>query len=78
MAQNNHHFSIEDAQRLAQTEAGQKLINLLQSQNAPQLQAAMQQASSGDYDQLKKTLGILMASPEARALLKQLENNRHE
>lgn len=76
MAQNNHQFSMEDAKRLAQTEAGQKLLSLLQTQNAPQLQTAMQQASAGDYNQLKQTLSSLMASPEARALLKQLENSK--
>ena len=78
MAQNNHHFSMEEAKRLAQTDAGQKLVSMLQAQNSPQLQAAMQQASTGNYEQLKKTLGTLMASPEARALLKQLENSKYE
>ena len=76
MAQNNQHFSMEDAKRLAQSEAGQKLLALLQSQNGPQLQVAMEQASSGNYEQLKKTLSSLMASEDARALLKQLENNK--
>lgn len=76
MAQNNQQFSMEDAKRLAQTEAGQKLLSLLQAQNAPQLQTAMQQASAGDYDQLKQTLSSLIASPEARALLKQLEHGK--
>ena len=74
MAQNNNRFSMEDAKRLAQTEAGQKLLSLLQAQPSQQLQKAMNQASSGDYDQLRKTLGAFMESPEAQALLKQLEN----
>ena len=78
MAQNNHSFSMEEAQRLAQTDAGKKLLSFIQSQNSPQLQAAMQQASTGDYTQLKKTLDAMMASTEAQALLKQLERNRHE
>lgn len=78
MAQNFENFSMADAKRLAQTEAGQKLLTLLQSQNPQQLQTAMQQASSGDLEQLKKTLGTFMASPEAQALLKQLENRRYE
>ena len=78
MAQNNHHFSMDEARRLAQTEAGQKLLTLLQSQNSPQLQSAMQQAATGNYAQLQKTLGAFVASPEAQALLKQLENNRNE
>ena len=78
MAQKFDNFSIEDAKRLAQTETGQKLVSLLQSQNKQQLQTAMNQASSGDYEQLKKTLGTFMASPEAQALLRQLENSQHE
>lgn len=74
MTQNSHSFSMDDARRLAQTDAGKKLLALLQSQNSPQLQRAMEQASSGNYSQLKDTLGSLVASPEAQALLKQLEN----
>lgn len=77
MMQNNHSFSMDDARRLAETDAGKKLLALLQAQNSPQLQKAMAQATAGDYTQLKSTLGSLMASPEAQALLKQLENNRH-
>lgn len=78
MSHNFGNLSMEDAKHLAQTQAGQKLISLLQSQNPQQLQTAMAQASTGDYEQLKKTLGSFMASPEAQALLKQLENHRHE
>lgn len=78
MAQNNRSFSMEEAQRLAQTDAGKKLLNLVQTHNSPQLQIAMQQASNGDYAQLQKALSSLMATPEAQALLRQLENNRHE
>ena len=78
MAQKFDNFSIGYAKRLAQTETGQKLVALLQSQNKQQLQTAMNQASSGDYEQLKKTLGTFMASPEAQALLRQLENSQHE
>lgn len=78
MSQKFDNLSMEDARRLAQTEAGQKLLYLLQSQSPRQLQTAMQQASSGDYEQLKKTLGSLIASPEAQTLLKQLEKNPHE
>ena len=77
MSQKFDNLSMEDAKRLAQTAAGQKLLSLLQAQSPRQLQTAMQQASSGDYEQLKKTLGAFMASPEAQALLKQLEKNSH-
>jgi hypothetical protein len=78
MAQNFDKLSMEDARRLAQTEPGQRLISHLQSQNPRQLQAAMAQASAGDYEQLKKTLAAFMDTPEAQALLRQLENGNHE
>lgn len=78
MAHNYENLSMEEARRLAQTEPGQKLIALLQSQDSGQLQAAMSQASSGDYGQLKKTLEAFMGSPEAQALLKQLEHRKYE
>lgn len=78
MAQNNRNFTMEEAKHLVQTEAGQKLLSLLQSQNPSQLQAAMQQASSGNYNQLKKTLDSFMTLPETQALLKQLESRRNE
>ena len=78
MSQKFDNLSMDEAKRLAQTEAGQKLLSLLQSNSPRQLQTAMQQASSGDYDQLKKTLSSLIASPEAQSLLKQLEKNPHE
>lgn len=78
MAQNFDHISMEDAQRLAKSEPGRKLIALLQNQDSRQLQKAMQQASFGDYEQMKKTLSAFMASPEAQSLLKQLEKQEHE
>ena len=78
MAQNFDKFSLEEAKRLAQSEPGQKLLTLLQSQDAQTLHTAMNQASSGNYEQLRKTLGTLMSSPEARMLLNQLEHGKHE
>lgn len=77
----SHQFgniSMEDARKLAQTEAGQKLLSLLQAQNPQQLRSAMEQAASGEYEQLKKTLVTFMASEQAQALLKQLEKQAHE
>ena len=78
MAQNFNHFSMEEAKRLVQSEAGQKLLTLLQSQNSQQLQTAMQQAASGDIEKMKHTLGTFMASAEAQALLKELERSQYE
>lgn len=78
MSQKFDNLSIEEARRLAQSEAGQQLLTLFRTQSPGQLQKAMQQASSGDYEQLKQTLKTFMASPEAKTLLNQLEKKPHE
>lgn len=61
-----------DAMRRAQSPAGQQLLSLLQSTDNARLQKAREQALSGDYDQVKKTLSAMLSSPEAQALLKKL------
>ena len=75
MQKNSQAFSMQDAQRLANSDAGQQLLALLQSSGGNELQAAISQASKGSYDQAKQTLSALLASQEAQDLLKQLEEN---
>lgn len=62
--------------RMAQTPAGQKLIALLQKQGGSQLQQAIAYAASGDYVRAKEILSELLSAPEARALLKELEEQK--
>lgn len=78
MEQNISNFSIEEAKRMAQSKAGKQLIALLQAQNPQKMQSAMNQASSGDIEQLKQTLSAFIAAPEVQSLLKQLENRSNE
>lgn len=78
MALNINNFSIEDAKRIAQSAAGQQLFSLLHAQNPQQLNSLMEQASSGNIEQLKKSLGSFLSSQEAQKLLKQLESESHE
>lgn len=78
MEQNISNFSIEEAKRMVQSKAGKQLLSILQAQNPQKMQAAMKQASSGDIEQLKETLGAFMATPEVQSLLKQLENRSNE
>lgn len=68
----NGNFSMEDARRIAESDAGQQLMSALRRNNGEQLKAAMAQASAGDYAQVQKTLSSALASPEIRELLKQL------
>lgn len=66
-------YSMDDAMRLAQTDAAKQLIALLQQQNGAQLQQAISQASTGDFESAKSTLSQLLSNPQAAALLQQLK-----
>lgn len=58
--------------RLAQSPAGRKLLTLLQESGGTKLASAMEKAAQGDYTQAKKELGVLLDTPEAKALLGEL------
>ena len=68
-------FSMQEAMRLAQSDAGQQLFALLQATQGEQLQTAMDQAAAGDYSNVKKTLQALLADRQAQELLKQLRGD---
>lgn len=72
MDKKSQDFSIKEAQRLAKTPEGQKLVRLLQEKDAGQLQKAMAEASSGNYKAAGDTLGSLLSSPEVQRLIQQL------
>lgn len=69
-------YDMSEILRLAQSPAGQQLVSLLQRTGGTQLQNAVAMASGGDYEQAKQALSSLLASPEAQALLKQLEEGK--
>ena len=58
--------------QLARTDAGQQLIRYLKQSNGPALRNAAQQAAAGNYETAKQIAKDLLASPEARDLLKKL------
>lgn len=64
----------QDAMRLAASPAGQRLLAMLQQQNSSQLQTAKDLISSGDYEKAIQTLSGVLNSPEAKALIAQLED----
>ena len=72
MNKKSQDFSIEQAQRLADSAEGQKLMQLLQQQDSAQLQKAMDAAGTGNYQEAGKILSSLLSSPEARQLIRQL------
>ncbi len=72
MPKKSDDFSMREAMRLANSDAGRQLLALLKSQDSGQLQQAMDQAAAGDYDQVQKTLHDLLSSTQAQELLKRL------
>ena len=72
MDRKSQDFSIQEAQRLANTPEGQELIRLLQAKDNAALEKAMADASSGNFKDAGKALSSLLASPEIRQLIWQL------
>lgn len=68
-------LDLNQLMKLAQSPAGQKLLQLLQQQGGTQLRSAAQKASAGDYAQAKQMLSGLLNTPEAKQLLQALEEN---
>ena len=77
MQKNSNNFSMQDALRLANSDAGQQLLALLKQEHGTQLQRAIDQAGAGEYEQVQKTLGSFLSSPQAQELLRQLGGNKH-
>ena len=73
MQKNSQNFSMQDAVRLAGTDAGQQLLRHLQQTQGDALQKAAAMAAAGDFRRAGASLAPLLDSPEVRALLRQLE-----
>ena len=72
MQKNSQNFSMQDAMRLANSEAGQRLLAILKQSGGDQLQQAAQLASTGDYAQAQQLLKGFLQNPEVQQLLSQL------
>ena len=68
----NGGFSIQDAMRFANSEAGRQLFALLQQTRGQELNSAMEQASNGDLAKTKEAMQSLMNDPRVRQLLNQM------
>ena len=64
--------NMKEAMKLANSDAGRQLYELLKRTQGKQLQSAMDQAASGNYEEVKRTLSSLLADPEARKLLNKM------
>ena len=75
MEKKSQDFSIKEAQRLAATPEGQRLMQLLHQQDPNQLQKVMDAAGSGKYQEAGKLLSSLLTAPEVQQLIRQLGGN---
>ncbi len=65
-------FSVQQAMKMAQSDAGKQLIALLQQTQGNQLQSAMDKASAGDMAGAKDILQRIMADRQAQELMQKL------
>lgn len=65
-------WDMSEVMRLAASPAGKKLISLLQGSHGAEMNAAMNSAAKGDYQQAKQTISAFLETQEAQTLLEQL------
>lgn len=73
MEKKSQDFSMKEALRLAKSPAGQQLQQLLQQADQETLNSALAKAQQGNYEDAAQQIRALMSSPQAQALLKELE-----
>ena len=74
MQKNSQNFSMQEAMRLAKSDAGQKLLAILKQSDGPQLNSAMAAAATGDYSSAMQALSSLLEREDVRSLLRQMED----
>lgn len=77
MEKNFQDFSMQEALRLAQTPAGQRLLAMLQQQYGEQLRQVINQAASGHYEEVQRKMADLLSNPEAQSLLNQMRGSQN-
>ena len=64
--------TIQEALRLANSPAGQKLFALIKNSSSDTVEKAKQQAENGNLEQAKNTVSQLLQSEEIQKLLKEM------
>lgn len=73
MSDNFRDFDMQQAMKLANSDAAKQLFALLRSSNGDALQYAMAQAAAGNMDAARQMLQDLMQNEESKALIQQLQ-----
>lgn len=78
MQKNSHDFSMQEALRLAETPAGQRLLAILMQSDPDKLSAAAKQFSNGDSAGAARTLRDFLELPEVKRLVSSIGGQNHE
>jgi hypothetical protein len=62
---------------LAQSDAGQQLLQLLRSNHGDAARSALEKAQSGDIAQARQALQAFLADPQAQELLRRLKEGHN-
>ena len=73
MERKSDEISMQEAMRLAKSDTGKRLFQLLKTQNSDAMNQAMQDAAAGDYAKVKNSLLSMLGSPEVKQLMDQLK-----
>ena len=77
MEKNYDGFSMQEAMRLAQSDAGQQLLQLLKSNHSSAARSALEKAQDGDLVQAKQALQAFLSDPQTQELLRRLKEGQH-
>ena len=77
MKQNNGNFSMEEIQRLANSDVGKQLMQLLESSHGKASESVRSSMQSGDTEQAKMAIQAFLSDPRAQALINKLEEQQH-
>ena len=66
-------IDMQEAMKLAQSDAARQLFALLNCSNQAMVNTALTQAAAGNMDQARQTLQQLLATEQAQQLLRQLQ-----
>lgn len=72
MDKNFDEKALQQAKNMANSPAGQELIQLMKSLDADTLKTVMNQASSGDFSQMANALSPFLNSEKVQDLLRQM------
>jgi hypothetical protein len=69
MNHNNENISMEEIQRLAKSDAGKKLMQLLEGSHSKASDTVRSSMQSGDMEQAKQAIQAFLSDPKTQALL---------